>query len=149
MPGCHAQTRTMTYTRGHTHTHTHTHTRLLSGRQSQRHGVTETKPQKRRLALCDNPLTHIYIQGLECVSVPASPPPHPQPHSAPTSRLRPSILPVFLCLPLGLPPVSPFSFRCLLSPVIFYISAKTLFLVGFICLLSVDSTWPCMAAPID
>lgn len=73
MPGCHTQTHTMTCT----------HTRLLSGKQSQRHSVTETKPQKRRLALCDNPLTHIYIQGLEYASVPPSPPPAilpPPPH---------------------------------------------------------------------
>lgn len=71
MPGCHTQTHML----WHTYTHTDTHTRLLSGKQSQRHGVTETKPQKRRLALCDNPLTHIYIQGLEYASVPPSPPP--------------------------------------------------------------------------
>lgn len=63
MPGCHTQTHTMA------------HTHMLSGRQSQRHGVTETKPQKRRLALCDNTLTHIYIRGLACGSVPPSPPP--------------------------------------------------------------------------
>lgn len=69
MPGCHTQTHTMTYT------HRPTHTRLLSGKQSQRHGVTETKLQKHRLALCDNPLTHIYIQGLEYASMPPSPPP--------------------------------------------------------------------------
>lgn len=81
MPGCHTQTH------AHNDIHTQTRTRLLSGKQSQRHGVTETKPQKRRLALCDNPLTHIYIHGLENASLPLSPPPaalrsHPQPLAA-------------------------------------------------------------------
>lgn len=72
MPGCHTLT---LFSETHKHAQWHRHTRLLSGKQSQRHGVTETKPQKRRLALCDNPLTHIYIQGLEYASVPPSPPP--------------------------------------------------------------------------
>lgn len=49
------------------HNDIQTHTRLLSGKQSQRHGVTETKPQKRRLALSDNPLTHFLHS--ECASV--------------------------------------------------------------------------------
>lgn len=79
-----------------TYTCRHTHTRLLSGKQSQRHGVTETKPQKRRLALCDNPLTHIYIQGLEYASVPPSPPLatlryHPPISTHPSSHSSPSI----------------------------------------------------------
>lgn len=80
----------MSHTDTHNDIHAQTHTRLLSGKQSQRHGVTETKPQKRCLALCDNPLTHIYIQGLDCASVPLSPPttalcsnsPPPLPQSA-------------------------------------------------------------------
>lgn len=87
MPRCHTQTHATSYT----------HTRLLSGKQSQHHGVTETKPQKRRLALCDNPLTHIYIQGLVSSSVPPSPPPCRR-------RCRPCILSL---LPFGLPPDSP------------------------------------------
>lgn len=90
MPGCHTQTHTM----AHTHT--------LSGKQSQRHGVTETKPQKRRLALCDNPLTHIYIQGLACGSVPPSPLPR-------CSRLPPPCLRAAIPLLLSFTPFNLYS----------------------------------------
>lgn len=102
MPGCHTQTHMLR----HTYTHTDTHTRLLSGKQSQRHGVTETKPQKRRLALCDNPLTHIYIQGLEYASVPPSPPPAAR-CFAPLPNFFAAILSPLSDLPSGLPPHSP------------------------------------------
>lgn len=84
----------------HTNTHKHTQwrTHALSGRQSQRHGVTETKPQKRRLALCDNTLTHIYIRGLACGSVPPSPPPAalapPPPHPPPATPIAAIFHPV-------------------------------------------------------
>lgn len=132
------------------HTHTRTHTRLLSGKQSQRHGVTETKPQKRRLALCDNPLTHIYIQGLEYASVPPSPTPAARCFAppSPTSSLPSSLpSPIYLRAFHLIRPKS----SCYLSLRSIFHSPcpETLSLLGFICLLSVDGTWPFMAAPID
>ncbi|MEQ2161490.1 hypothetical protein GOODEAATRI_010162 [Goodea atripinnis] len=135
---------TDTHTHTHKHTHTHTHTRLLSGKQSQRHGVTETKPQMRCLALSDNPLTLIYIQGLEYASVTLSPPPS----SVSTHQPNPTftILSPFGPLPQHPPP--PQIFHPCYLPLLQYLS-KTFSLVGFISLLSVGGTWPCMAAFID
>lgn len=122
-------------------THIHTHTSAVRETKPTSRCHRETKPQKRRLALCDNPLTRIYIQGLEYASTPsASLRYNPPPASAHPSSL--SLLSVYL------PSHSPFaSCYLFLSSVIYIPPEKLSPSRDLICLSSVYRTRPCMASP--
>lgn len=135
------------------HTNTHHHTCTHSNKHTRHRGnkanVTVSRKQSPKSAAWHSVIIppHAYLHsGLRIrlgatVSTPRCTPLRP-----PLLRCHP-LSP--LHLPFGLPLHSPASFCYLSLCSIVHASPKTLSLLGFICLLSVDSTWPCMAAPID